>query len=145
MKRLPFLILIVASILVCGCHRHDAFFQSVEDLIDSAPDSALALAEAFEPFGRAEKARRILLITKAKSKAYIDIADDSIIETAVDYYRGRNDSLEVQALLQRRPTHRPQRTRQSSRPFAHCRRKSRANQSQLLSRHDSASGVYLLP
>lgn len=98
MKRLPFLILIAASILVCGCHRHDAFFQSVEDLIDSAPDSALALAEAFEPFGRAEKARRILLITKAKSKAYIDIADDSIIETAVDYYRGRNDSLEVQAL-----------------------------------------------
>ena len=60
MKRLPFLILIAASILVCGCHRHDTFFQSVEDLIDSAPDSALALAEAFEPFGRAEKARRIL-------------------------------------------------------------------------------------
>ncbi len=98
MKRLPFLILIAASILVCGCHRHDAFFQSVEDLIDSAPDSALALAEAFEPFGRAEKARSALLIAKAKNKAYIDTSADSLIETAVDHYRGNNDSLEVQAL-----------------------------------------------
>lgn len=51
-----------------------------------------------DPSGRAEKARRALLIAKAKNKAYCDIADDSLIETAVDYYRGHNDSLEVQAL-----------------------------------------------
>ena len=85
-------------LLAGGCHRHDAFFQSVEDLMVTAPDSALALAEAFEPFGRAEKARRALLIAKAKNKAYIDTSADSLIESAVDYYRGHNDSLEVQAL-----------------------------------------------
>ena len=85
-------------LLAGGCHRHDAFFQSVEDLMVTAPDSALALVENFRPSGRAEKARRALLIAKAKNKAYIDIADDSLIETAVDYYRGHNDSLEVQAL-----------------------------------------------
>lgn len=101
MQRLPLHIIIVllAAMLLAGsCHRHDAFFQSVEDLMDSAPDSALALAEAFEPFGRAEKARRALLIAKAKNKAYIDTSADSLIETAVDHYRGNNDSLEVQAL-----------------------------------------------
>jgi len=98
MKRLPLYILITA-IIFAGCSgRYDDFFRSVEVLMDSAPDSALVLAQNFEPSGRADKARRALLITKAKNKAYIDITDDSIIETAVDYYRGHSDSLEVQAL-----------------------------------------------
>ena len=71
MKSLLLYILLL-SVAVCACtgDRSNASFQNIEAFMGVDPDSALALATAFEPHGKAEHARRALLIAKAADKAY---------------------------------------------------------------------------
>ncbi len=99
MKSLLLYILLL-SVAVCACtgDRSNASFQNIEAFMGADPDSALALATAFEPHGKAEHARRALLIAKAADKAYHLLPDDSLIRIAADFYHGHNDSLEVQSL-----------------------------------------------
>lgn len=83
----------------CGRSNFEARVQQAEALMDSAPDSALAIAESLRPDSRAERARTALLLTKARYKAYVPLTDDSLIALAADFYAGHNDSLETQALF----------------------------------------------
>ena len=67
----------------------------IEDIIDSAPDSALFLLESI-PEGRIitteDKAMYSLLLSMALDKSYIDLQNDSIIIKAVNYYSARDIS-----------------------------------------------------
>lgn len=83
----------------CSRSNFEARVQQAEALMDSAPDSALAIAESLRPDSRAERARAALLLTKARYKAYVPLTDDSLIALAADFYAGHNDSLETQALF----------------------------------------------
>ncbi len=98
-SRILFLLVAVAIVAACSRSAFDAQVERAEALMDSAPDSALAIAEALNPGNRAEQARAALLLTKARYKAYVPLTDDSLISIAADYYSGRNDSLETQALF----------------------------------------------
>ncbi len=49
--------------------------------------------------GGGQRARHALLLTKAKTKNYKPIEDDSLISFAADYYSGHGDSLEAQSLF----------------------------------------------
>ncbi len=100
-SRILLLLFAAALALAAACSRSafDAQVERAETLMDSAPDSALAIAEALHPGNRAEQARAALLLTKARYKAYVPLTDDSLIAIAANYYSGRNDSLETQALF----------------------------------------------
>ncbi len=100
-SRILLLLFAAALTLAAACSRSafDAQVERAETLMDSAPGSAMAIAEALQPTGRAEKARAALLLTKARYKAYIPLTNDSLISIAATYYSGRNDSLETQALF----------------------------------------------
>ncbi len=95
------LVLLAAS---CGSDKRiDDALQSADRLIFVAPDSAVAALDGLDlsAASRAQRARRALLLTKAREKANIVTTDDSLIKIAADYYRGRGDSLEVQSLFYR--------------------------------------------
>lgn len=90
-----------AIILAAACRRSDFEHQvqRAETLMESTPDSALAIAQALKPDSRAERARAALLLTKARYKAYVPLTDDSLINIAAEHYAGSGDSLEIQALF----------------------------------------------
>ena len=70
--------------------------DSAESLLQPQPDSCLTIMESIVPSGlktKGEKARYALLMSAAKDKNYIDVASDSLIRIAVDYYSVRKDRL----------------------------------------------------
>ncbi len=96
----PAKIILYAAILLvlCGCRqRSDSMklLDKAEGIMETAPDSALALLDGMDMAARgteAEKARYALLRSMALDKNYIDVTDDSLISIAHDYYDGRNDT-----------------------------------------------------
>lgn len=96
MRNLLYLIGATVVLLLCGCHRRDSAWQTLdvaESIMESHPDSALALLTAID--GRAltgeTQARHALLLSHAYNKNYIDETDDSLISIAVNYYDSTND------------------------------------------------------
>lgn len=78
----------------------DRTMQRAEALMESHPDSALMLMRQIAPsdlHGKREKALYALLLTQAQYKNYIEVTDDSLISTAVDYF-DRTDDLHHQML-----------------------------------------------
>lgn len=92
MRWLLTLILIPLALqLLSGCGSSATpVLDRAEALMESHPDSALALLQAL-PSSRlsrsSDRARHALLLTQAKDKNYIDVADDSLISIADRYYR----------------------------------------------------------
>lgn len=85
------LIIAIALLLtITGCSHapEEVELNRAEAVIEQHPDSALAILQAID--GSALKgelrARHALLLSQALDKNYIDIADDSIIAPAYDYY-----------------------------------------------------------
>lgn len=69
-------------------------FILAKEVIEQDPDSALTLLEGIvNPYelSKAQHAQYILLSVQAKDKAYRDIAADSIIFRARDYFQKKND------------------------------------------------------
>ncbi len=97
MRQLVILLLVICTIV--SCH------SPVENLLDRAevcmgsrPDSSLALLQSIradELSSTRQKARHALLTSMALDKNYIDIADDSIISRAVEYYEHKGTSREL--------------------------------------------------
>ena len=64
-------------------------FDQAESIMPTAPDSALAMVRGIDVQSLSTKglrARHALLLTMAQDKCYIDVADDTTIRVAYDYY-----------------------------------------------------------
>lgn len=96
------LILLLALMLgakLPGCRRTPSTrlqaMSRAEALMDSFPDSALAVMRGVSipaEASRREHALYALLLTQALDKNYIDVADDSLIAVADEYYRTTSDT-----------------------------------------------------
>ena len=65
-------------------------FNQAESLLFTAPDSALALVRRIDGqtlSSRTLQARHALLMTIAQDKCYIDVAEDSTVRVAYDYFK----------------------------------------------------------
>ena len=84
-------------LLMTGCKERpevSASLDRTEELMESAPDSALTLLQTLdtETFRRrSTHARNALLFTQSQDKNYIDETNDSLISIAVDHYRQHGD------------------------------------------------------
>lgn len=93
-KYLSFIVIALSLLLLaasCGSDKRvDDALQAADELIFVAPDSALIMLDSLNltDASHAQRARHALLLTKAREKANIVISDDSLINIAVDYYRG---------------------------------------------------------
>lgn len=99
MKRISLLYSLIISLclLISSCnHGLDttSILSEAEKVMTEYPDSALKLLQSIpNPEGLTGKAQAdyALLYSQALDKNYIDTANDSLIQIAVDYYKDRND------------------------------------------------------
>ena len=105
-KRTPVMkrfILVFCAVLLgsCGNRSTVSSLRSAESLISSRPDSALILLRSIDPSdlrSRKSEAKYALLMSAALDKNYIDIASDSLVRVALDYYENtRNDKYRMLA------------------------------------------------
>ncbi|MDE6238949.1 MAG: hypothetical protein K2M54_03065 [Muribaculaceae bacterium] len=90
--------------VACQCNRHiDAMLESADKIVCAYPDSALTLLHAADTVGISDEQRAYyyLLETKASDKAYLEPQDIAPIDYATRVFKGRNDSVEAQALYYR--------------------------------------------
>ena len=89
MKKLLAIIFSVISI-VAGCTTHeDRVIEQASSILQSMPDSSLYLLESIDCSKlktQRQKARYSLYLSAALDKNYIDVASDSLIRPALDYY-----------------------------------------------------------
>lgn len=84
--------IILLSLILSCCSRTGHYGHTLtvaESLIETAPDSALAIIEIIDTdklSGDAEKARYALLKSMALDKNYIDTTEFNVIQPAIDYY-----------------------------------------------------------
>lgn len=93
----PIFLLLILGLAACQQHPHIcSLLQEAEILMDSRPDSSLALLESIpspEDFSSEEYATWCLLVTQARDKNYVDHTSDSVINVAVRYFAKRKDPL----------------------------------------------------
>ena len=95
MKR-AFLFSTICIAILYSCSYLDVRnkLDSAESLLQIRPDSSLTIMESInsnEIRKREEKARYALMMIAAMDKNYVELASDSLIKVAVDYYSIRND------------------------------------------------------
>lgn len=93
-----FLLLMTCLCLQLGSCRQStetaSVFEEAESLMNEKPDSALTLLKSIpapEKLTGHAQARYALLYSQALDKNYIDTANDSLIQIAVNYYKDRSD------------------------------------------------------
>lgn len=91
-------LLLILFVCFTSCDRQgryaDALLSQTETIVEQYPDSALALLDSIRyprELNEGQYARYALLLVQAKDKAYYDIASDTIIFRARDYFRHKND------------------------------------------------------
>ena len=101
------LVVVVAVSFLAGCSREDdaiqATLDNAERLMEDAPDSALAMMESIDPASlKTDRGHALhaLLLARARYKNYIDETDDSLINIAVNYYKGNGGYCEMLSLFQ---------------------------------------------
>ena len=99
MGRIMIAVAMVMTALMAGCGGAGSTLERAEAVIDSMPDSALALLSTLDVarLDGGDKAWYALLQSKALDKSYIDVRDDSLIVQAVRYYDGDGSDHEMQA------------------------------------------------
>lgn len=100
MKALPLILLLAILLGSCRNNRHIAeTLAHADTLMFVDPDSACRLLSDIDIANASDalSAHHALLLTKAREKANIIVADDSLISIATDYYFGSHDSLEAQS------------------------------------------------
>ncbi len=105
MKHTPFLqhIILALALLLVGCHsdpRQVELIDRAEAVMDSLPETALALLDSVDSHRliRADNARYALLRSQALDKNFIDVANDSLIDIAVDYYTHSRNNLRYRGM-----------------------------------------------
>lgn len=90
-----FFAVLLACFCACGNKPYPRIMQTADSLVNTYPDSALALLEQLKgSIEREPEATRMyyqLLAIKAKDKAYITHTSDSLIKKVVSYYQKTND------------------------------------------------------
>jgi hypothetical protein len=85
------MLLLVALVTGCGrAPRYDSRLSAADSIMQTAPDSALAIVQAVTPDSLAtlgDRAYRDLLLTQARYKCYITATSDSDINRALTYYQ----------------------------------------------------------
>lgn len=89
---------ILSSVCLFSCSSSvkNPVLLSADSLMETRPDSALSILESIsspQKLSRAERAYYAVLLTQAKHKNYIPLEDDSLIQTAVEYYGDRKKSI----------------------------------------------------
>ena len=83
----------LVSLFSCAENRNaQTIFNQVESCMSTAPDSALVLVQGIDEQSLSTKrlrARHALLLTMVQDKCYIDVADDSTIMVAYNFYQRR--------------------------------------------------------
>lgn len=81
--------------LVCGCvHKPDPRLAHIDSIIESRPDSALSLLDAYclsKESSSADSVYYAMLLTHARYKNFIDETDDGLISRSADYYIEHGD------------------------------------------------------
>lgn len=89
-------------LMAVGCGHRNAreSLRQADRLVSERPDSALKILEALDirDADQETQAWHALLLAKANEKALKRFHNDSLTEMAAEYFRGRGDSLEIQAL-----------------------------------------------
>ena len=94
------MVLAVLAAAVAGCdgaHRYDARLAAADSLMQTAPDSALAIIEAVcrdSLADEGDRAYRDLLLTQARYRNYITATSDSDINRALAWYRAHSGERE---------------------------------------------------
>ena len=80
----------IISVAGCGSPKHvDKSLDDAESLMESRPDSALAILESMDVLdlkGKRDRARYALLKSMALDKNYVDTTTFEILQPAIDYY-----------------------------------------------------------
>ena len=87
------LLLVAVFCMGCGDAPSMRQLQKLESRVNDAPDSVLAvLTTADMPRWGEARALYALLTVQAQDKSFIDVADDSLICVATDYYATSSDA-----------------------------------------------------
>ena len=105
MKRIALFTVIALLICMMGaCDRPESRrLQRAEAVMESAPDSALAILDSIDTASlthASDRALYALLLTQGRIKTYEVLTDDSLISTAVRYYEDHGpDSNQMKSLF----------------------------------------------
>ncbi|MDO4186215.1 MAG: hypothetical protein Q4D30_06995 [Bacteroidales bacterium] len=98
MRNVIYILFIIMALAACNTHQGTRTqLDKAEALMTEHPDSALAILQQVDDAQlttNALQARFALLLSMALDKNYIDIASDSLIHPAVDYYENHGSSRE---------------------------------------------------
>lgn len=93
MKKALLIVLLLIQCLIPSCYRIDSVnLEEIESVLSSYPDSALLLLQRVDQhklLSSKNRAYYSLMKSAALDKNYIDIASDSLIAPAVEYYSKR--------------------------------------------------------
>lgn len=93
--KLLIFVLLLMCFCACGNKPYPRIMQMADSLVNTYPDSALALLEQLkETIGKEPEATQTyyqLLTIKAKDKAYVTHISDSVINQVVSYYENKKD------------------------------------------------------
>ncbi len=101
--RTTFALFLILTLMAVACSNDKSTRDALREadrLIGIMPDSAINLLETVDirDADRELQAWHALLLTKANEKAFRRFHNDSLTTMAAEYFRGRGDSLEIQAL-----------------------------------------------
>ena len=94
---LVLIVVLVVGVAGCGGAHCDNRLAAADSLMQTNPDSALAIVSAIDSLrGEGDRAYRDLLLTQARYKAYREITagDDSAVTRAMDWYRAHGGERE---------------------------------------------------
>lgn len=93
MKKIFVLFILFVLSISCNKGKHDSIIIESESLLDTDPDSALAVLRTIYPedLNEEERNRYFLLKIQAEYKSYQDITSDSMIFSVKNYYLKKED------------------------------------------------------
>lgn len=97
-------VILTTLFMLAGC-RHNGIVEDrlllADSLMSVSPDSAYAILDTLDSSDATEMLQswHALLLVKANEKTYRRFHNDSLTKMAAEYFRGRGDSLEIQALF----------------------------------------------
>lgn len=99
-KTLASILIIALTLAACSDRSTRETLRQADRLISVSPDSALVMLENLDTHKADQETQAwyALLLAKANEKALKRFHNDSLTSLAAEYFRGRGDSLEIQAL-----------------------------------------------
>ncbi|MDE5829651.1 MAG: hypothetical protein K2H48_06660 [Duncaniella sp.] len=90
--RLALLLIFISILTSCGRHGNDVLNRA-DDIMEDDPEQALELLTSVDAtaLSRSDAAYRAMLLTQAQVKCSADIPSDSLINSAIEYYRSARD------------------------------------------------------